>query len=227
MTGSAEPSLVAGPPLRCSSPSSLLAPSATPRQVAAATTVSSCSSEAAARETTASQSRLAVSIDTESQHAAHEAGLVSRGSGVGPWHSAHSSELGAAAAHLDSDPAQSCLTFDRHRPCRCTWGPAIGPTSWRQQQQRLRPLAPRTQPIWGCERPTAGTAGRRRGCMRRKMWLHLPGKAARGGARTNSDYARGTTTRARARAARRRPRRGCMRRKKRRAAAARGQNTAG
>ena len=25
-------------------------------------------------------------------------------------------ELGAAAAHLDSDPAQSCLTFDRHRP---------------------------------------------------------------------------------------------------------------
>jgi hypothetical protein len=59
------------------------------------------------------------------------------------------------------------------------------------------------------------------------MWLHLPGKAARGGARTNSDYARGTTTRARARAARRRPRRGCMRRKKRRAAAARGQNTAG
>ena len=102
MTGSAEPSLVAGPPLRCSSPSSLLAPSATPRQVAAATTVSSSSSEAAARETTASQSRLAVSIDTESQHAAHEAGLVSRGSGVGPWHSAHGSELGAAAAHLDS-----------------------------------------------------------------------------------------------------------------------------
>ena len=101
MTGSAGPSLVAGPPLRCSSPSSLLAPSATPRQVAAATTVSSSSSEAAARETTASQSRLAVSIDTESQHAAHEAGLVSRGSGVGPWHSAHSSELGAAAAHLD------------------------------------------------------------------------------------------------------------------------------
>jgi len=160
MTGSAEPSLVAGPPLRCSSPSSLLAPSATPRQVAAATTVSSSSSEAAARETTASQSRLAVSIDTESQHAAHEAGLVSRGSGVGPWHSAHSSELGAAAAHLDSDPAQSCLTFDRHRPCRCTWGPAIGPTSWRQQQRRLRPLAPRTQPIWGCERPTAGTRTR-------------------------------------------------------------------
>jgi len=101
MTGSAEPSLVAGPPLRCSSPSSLLAPSATPRQVAAATTVSSSSSEAAARETTASQSRLAVSIDTESQHAAHEAGLVSRGSGVGPWHSVHSSsELGAAAAAL-------------------------------------------------------------------------------------------------------------------------------
>jgi hypothetical protein len=33
-----------------------------------------------------------VSIDTESQHAAHKAGLVSRGSGVGPWHSAHSSE---------------------------------------------------------------------------------------------------------------------------------------
>ena len=182
MTGSAEPSLVAGPPLRCSSPSSLLAPSATPRQVAAATTVSSCSSEAAARETTASQSRLAVSIDTESQHAAHEAGLVSRGSGVGPWHSAHSSELGAAAAHLDSDPAQSCLTFDRHRPCRCTWGPAIGPTSWRQQQRRLRPLAPRTQPIWGCERAHGGPARgrarrrrdarararRRRGCMRRK-----------------------------------------------------------
>jgi hypothetical protein len=26
------------------------------------------------------------------------------------------------------------------------------------------------------------------------MWLHLPGKAARGGARTNSYYARGTTT---------------------------------
>ena len=180
MTGSAEPSLVAGPPLRCSSPSSLLAPSATPRQVAAATTVSSSSSEAAARETTASQSRLAVSIDTESQHAAHEAGLVSRGSGVGPWHSAHSSELGAAAAHLDSDPAQSCLTFDRHRPCRCTWGPAIGPTSWRQQQQRLRPLAPRTQPIWGCERPTAGT-------RRRAARLHAPRrppeKAARGGAR--------------------------------------------
>ena len=166
MTGSAAPSLVAGPPLCCSNPSSLLAPSATPpRQAAATTTVSSSSSEAAARETTASQSRLAVSIDTESQHAAHEAGLVSRGSGVGPWHSAHSSELGAAAAHLDSDPAQSCLTFDRHRPCRCTWGPAIGPTSWRQQQRRLRPLAPRTQPIWGCERPTAGT--RTRGAVAR------------------------------------------------------------
>ena len=180
MTGSAEPSLVAGPPLRCSSPSSLLAPSATPRQVAAATTVSSCSSEAAARETTASQSRLAVSIDTESQHAAHEAGLVSRGSGVGPWHSAHSSELGAAAAHLDSDPAQSCLTFDRHRPCRCTWGPAIGPTSWRQQQQRLRPLAPRTQPIWGCERPTAGDGGT---AARLHAPRRPPEKAARGGAR--------------------------------------------
>ena len=181
MTGSAEPSLVAGPPLRCSSPSSLLAPSATPRQVAAATTVSSSSSEAAARETTASQSRLAVSIDTESQHAAHEAGLVSRGSGVGPWHSAHSSsELGAAAAHLDSDPAQSCLTFDRHRPCRCTWGPAIGPTSWRQQQRRLRPLAPRTQPIWGCERPTAAGRGR---AARLHAPRRPPEKAARGGAR--------------------------------------------
>ena len=183
MTGSAEPSLVAGPPLRCSSPSSLLAPSATPRQVAAATTVSSSSSEAAARETTASQSRLAVSIDTESQHAAHEAGLVSRGSGVGPWHSAHSSELGAAAAHLDSDPAQSCLTFDCHRPCRCTWGPAIGPTSWRQQQQRLRPLAPRTQPIWGCERPTAGTRTRARRAAASHAPRRPPEKAARGGAR--------------------------------------------
>ena len=159
MTGSAEPSLVAGPPLRCSSPSSLLAPSATPRQVAAATTVSSCSSEAAARETTASQSRLAVSIDTESQHAAHKAGLVSRGSSV----------RGAAAARTQrSGSSSSCsalgfsdhVTFDRHRPCRCTWGPAIGPTSWRQQQRRLRPLAPRTQPIWGCERPTAGTRTR-------------------------------------------------------------------
>ena len=98
MTGSAAPSLVAGPPLCCSNPSSLLTPSATPRQAAATTTVSSSNSEAAARETTASQSRLAVSIDTESQHAAHEAGLVSRGSGVGPWHSAHSSELGAAVS---------------------------------------------------------------------------------------------------------------------------------
>ena len=182
MTGSAEPSLVAGPPLRCSSPSSLLAPSATPRQVAAATTVSSSSSEAAARETTASQSRLAVSIDTESQHAAHEAGLVSRGSGVGPWHSAQHTARGARSSssalgfgsssklpHVRPPPPLPLHVGSSHRAHELAAAAAAAEATG----------APNTANL-GLRAAHGGDADARRGCMRRAGRRKKRRAAARG-----------------------------------------------